>query len=175
MTARADGLTITTVTNPNPDLFAGPRYQITTSTGRTLHLTKETFGDSPALIVWALTGYPQTCHEFDTKTEALAFAAANPDLPPPADVLARFGPGTCRDCLRRRQVASVMRYGSGNYRTAGHWRSASICAPCATDIIEYATANSSGRVHGWDVGALQRLFRSADTTGDPDRLDQNRP
>lgn len=79
--ARTDGLTVIRTHRGSPESLDGPRYQVTTVTGRTLTLSKEFYAQGPSLFVWTLTGYPHSCHEFSTMKAALAFAAAHPSTP----------------------------------------------------------------------------------------------
>lgn len=48
--------------------------------------------------------------------------------------------GTCRECMKRREVYSITRRGGGTYRRGGRSYSSSICGECAIYLHD----------NGWD-------------------------
>ena len=70
--------------------------------------------------------------------------------------------GTCRDCLRKRQVYRAWRSGGGNYRRGGRNYASSICEECTLGRLGRATPGSSaGR---WDTHSLEDIVASLGTT-----------
>lgn len=74
----------------------------------------------------------------------------------------RASRGTCRHCMRRRDVFSVGRSGGGTYRRGGRNYSSSICAGCALGLLAWA-GGSSGSVSRFDRHDLERIVASLGT------------
>lgn len=47
-------------------------------------------------------------------------------------------PGQCRNCMKKRPVVSIQRYGGGTYRRPGRWYRTSICRECVEQQAPYA-------------------------------------
>ena len=67
-------------------------------------------------------------------------------------------PGTCRNCMRRRNVFDCSRKTGGNYRTPQRMYGSSVCAECAVTLLTNASPEHGAR--GWSVSTLRAICTS---------------
>lgn len=51
--------------------------------------------------------------------------------------------GQCRNCMKRRDVFRISRFGGGNYRRAGRHTPTWICAECVLQLVPHLRMDSS--------------------------------
>lgn len=72
-------------------------------------------------------------------------------------------PGTCRYCLRRREVVGIQRKGGGSYRRPPRWYRSSICQRCVEDLLRYA-GETTRTVSGYSVSSLRDALAKFQST-----------
>lgn len=60
----------------------------------------------------------------------------------------------CRECMRRRECASVSRFGGGNWRRGGRSYSSSICEQCAVSLLVGYYGPSASSLSRWSALGL---------------------
>lgn len=75
----------------------------------------------------------------------------------------RAHPGTCRSCMKRRDVFSIGRSGGSTYRRGGRHYSSNICGECATSLLAYASPHAGGSTSRFSNSGLERIVASLGT------------
>ena len=85
-----------------------------------------------------------------------------PSLPSERRRLHAF-PGTCRSCLRKRDVYAIRRSGGGTYRRGGRSYASSLCGECAVGMLQHCGVHAAATHHGFSVTRIVDIAIEVDT------------